>query len=74
MDKSEKAIHKVSRSKLVSLVIECQMGGNPDDCPLYAKRSLSFAERVEWIKSLPDADIHDIYAAHRACLESKVKA
>ena len=60
------------RAKLVGLVVECQMGDNPEDCPLYEKRNLSFSDRIEWLKSLSDNEILGIYSAHRECLAAKL--
>lgn len=72
MNRPDRAHIGTVRAKLVSLVVECQMGDNPEDCPLHEKRNLSFSDRIEWLKSLSNDEIFGIYSAHRQCLAAKL--
>lgn len=59
------------RTMLTGLTIECPRADDSVDCPLFEMRKLSFAEKFEWIKSLPDYELLKVYAAHCECLEAK---
>lgn len=74
MSRFDMASFNSIRATLVGLIIECQLGGNPEDCPLYEERALSFSERVKWIKSLSDDELCRIYLAHSDCLDAKLAA
>jgi len=60
------------RAKVVSLILECPVDGNPPDCPLHSKRGLSFAEKFEWLKTLPDDLLKVIYNTHCECMKTKL--
>jgi hypothetical protein len=60
------------RAKVVSLLIECPVEGNLDECPLHEKRSMSFYDKFEWLKSLPDDVLQNIYVSHCNCLKSNI--
>jgi hypothetical protein len=58
------------RAKVVSLIIQCPIDGNPASCQIHDKRSLSFSEKFEWLKSLPDTELQKIYSIHCECLKA----
>ena len=61
----------VVKTVLVGLIIECPLGGNPEDCPLHDKRELSFSDKFEWVKALTEAELLQTYSIHKQCLANK---
>lgn len=62
----------ILRAILVGLTVECQRGGNPESCPLFEKRRLSYPDKIMWTKSLPREEVLSIYLAHLDCLHANV--
>ena len=60
-----------ARAILVGLTVECPQGAKLETCPLLKKRQASFLERFNWVKSLADDEILDVFSAHCDCLKTK---
>lgn len=71
MDMSDSISPNSARARLVNLVIGCPRNDYSEACQLYTKRSLSLVKKHEWIMSLPDNELVDIYAKHCECLKIK---
>jgi len=59
------------RSLLTGLSIACPLEKKPHDCLLLEKRSLSFDAKVEWVESLTDQMVMDLYSGHHMCFHGK---
>ena len=59
------------RSLLTGLSIACPLEKKPHDCLLREKRALSFDAKVEWVESLSDKMVMDLYSSHHMCFHSK---
>ena len=59
------------RSAINILLLECPVtGNNPDFCPYCEIREKSLKERFEWLKSLEDDDLYNLFKYHNICLKS----
>lgn len=47
---------------------------NPEDCPLYQVRQLSYNRRIEWFNALPPEDLEYLAAYHYVCMKVKLQA
>ena len=61
------------RSALMSVLDECPFGGNPVDCQCHEIRRRSVTEQQQFLKSLDDERIVDLYTHHMLCLRTKMK-
>jgi hypothetical protein len=71
MNKADMNSPELVRTMLVGLTIECPQGDDPKVCPLHGMRQLSFSEKFEWVKSLPDNELFNTYFLHCKCLASR---
>ena len=71
MNSSDSVSIEAVRAKVVSLIIQCPIDDNPTDCQIHEKRSLSFSEKFEWLKSLPETELQNMYLTHCECLKAK---
>jgi hypothetical protein len=60
-----------AKARLVELVIGCPRNDYSEHCQLYEKRLLPLAEKLDWLLSLPDDELVNIYNTHCECLEAK---
>ena len=60
-----------TRTIVVGLIIRCPRDTEIESCPLPIERQLSFAEKYNWVKSLSDNDILDVFSSHCECLKNK---
>ena len=56
-----------ARAKLMTLTVQCPVGGNPEGCPLSSRRKRSFSERFEWVQALSDEELRNIHQSHASC-------
>lgn len=56
---------------LVALSIECPQGGNPESCQLHEFRKKPFSEKKEWIGTLTDDEVMDLFENHLECIDTK---
>jgi hypothetical protein len=56
------------RDILTGLAIGCPRGIESADCLIIKTRQSSHSEKSNWIKSLTDDEILDIFSAHCDCL------
>ena len=59
-----------ARATLIGLLVGCPHGHTSGNCPLAGKRRLAFPELLEWVQSIPDAELQDILFAHYRCSET----
>ena len=62
------------KTLLTCLAVACPMGGNPEDCHMYALRQKSLGERVVYIDSLTPQERAEDLERHWACLARKLYA
>ena len=58
-------------SSLFGLVIECPMGGNPDNCVFHKIRKLPLEKRFKWIKEMSHSDRVKKILEHRKCIAER---
>lgn len=60
------------RAKIICLLIGCPHGDTSGSCPLAEKKTLPFSELLEWVQSIPDAELQKILFAHYRCQEERI--
>jgi hypothetical protein len=64
MKKPNSLTPRTMKTLLIGLAIECSEGGNPETCQLHEFRKKPFSEKNEFIKSLADEEVIEIYTNH----------
>jgi hypothetical protein len=59
------------RTAMHGRLLQCALGGNPADCPLYEIRQLPIEERIEWLDSKEDEELMKLFTYHTKCLAEK---
>lgn len=62
------------QADLLSLSKACPSDqSNPEDCPLFALRTMQAARRAEWIEALPEDDRVYLAAYHHVCFATRTE-
>jgi hypothetical protein len=70
MNKLARISPEFARTTLIGLTIECPRDHALEICPLREKRELPFMDKFEWVKSLSDDKLFNMYSDHLECLKS----
>jgi hypothetical protein len=54
-------------------MVECPMGGNPDNYVFHKIRKLPLEKRFKWIKEMSHSDRDKIILEHRECIAEREK-
>lgn len=64
---------KLVISSLFGLVVECPMGGNPDDCVFHKIRKIPLEKRLKWVNEVSLSDRVKKILEHRKYLSETEK-